>query len=63
VTRGTVREIAYLGNLSNYLIELDSGKMVRITQPNFNRLTEMPITWEDRVHVSWQPFAGVVLTQ
>ena len=37
--------------------------MVRITQPNFNRLTEMPITWEDRVHVSWQPFAGVVLTQ
>ena len=63
VTRGTVREIAYLGNLSIYLIELDSGKMVRITQPNFSRLTEMPITWEDRVHVSWQPFAGVVLTQ
>ena len=63
VSRGTVREIAYLGNLSIYLIELDSGKMVRVTQPNFNRLTEMPITWEDRVYVTWQPFAGVVLTQ
>ena len=37
--------------------------MVRVTQPNFSRLTEMPITWEDRVYVSWQPFAGVVLTQ
>jgi putrescine transport system ATP-binding protein len=63
VARGTVREIAYLGNLSIYLIELESGKMVRVTQPNFSRLTEMPITWEDRVYVSWQPFAGVVLTQ
>ena len=62
-TRGTVREIAYLGNLSIYLIELESGKMVRVTQPNFSRLTEMPITWEDRVYVTWQPFAGVVLTQ
>ena len=60
---GTVREIAYLGNLSIYLIELESGKMVRVTQPNFSRLTEMPITWEDRVFVTWQPFAGVVLTQ
>jgi putrescine transport system ATP-binding protein len=63
VTRGTVREIAYLGNLSIYLIELESGKMVRVTQPNFSRLTEMPITWEDRVYITWQPFAGVVLTQ
>ena len=63
MTRGTVREIAYIGNMSIYLIELDTGKMVRVTQPNFNRLTEMPITWEDRVYVTWQPFAGVVLTQ
>jgi putrescine transport system ATP-binding protein len=26
------------------------------------RRTEMPITWEDRVYLSWRPFAGSVLT-
>jgi putrescine transport system ATP-binding protein len=60
---GRVREIAYLGQLSTYLVELDSGKTARVTMPNFGRLTEMPITWEDRVFVHWQPFAGVVLAQ
>jgi putrescine transport system ATP-binding protein len=60
---GRVKEIAYLGNLSNYLVELRSGKQVRVTTPNVNRMTELPITWEDEVHVHWPPHAGVVLTQ
>jgi putrescine transport system ATP-binding protein len=60
---GRVREIAYLGQLSTYLVQLDTGTTVRVTMPNFGRLTEMPITWEDRVFVHWQPFAGVVLAQ
>jgi putrescine transport system ATP-binding protein len=62
-TQGVVKEIAYLGNLSIYLIALPNGKTVRVTAPNVSRLTEMPITWEDEVWLSWQPFAGVVLTQ
>ena len=62
-TLGVVKEIAYLGNLSIYLIALPNGKTVRVTAPNVSRLTEMPITWEDEVRLSWQPFAGVVLTQ
>ena len=62
-TKGVVKEIAYLGNLSIYLIALPNGKTVRVTAPNVSRLTEMPITWEDEVWLSWQPFAGVVLTQ
>ncbi|WP_207481541.1 ABC transporter ATP-binding protein [Arenibaculum pallidiluteum] len=60
---GTVREIAYLGQFSTYLVALDTGKTVRVTMPNTNRAAEMPITWEDRVVVSWRPLAGVVLTQ
>lgn len=62
-TPGVVKEIAYLGNLSIYLIALPNGKTVRVTAPNVSRLTEMPITWEDEVWLSWQPYAGVVLTQ
>ncbi len=62
-TTGTVREIAYLGNLSVYLVALESGKTVRVTAPNIHRMAEPEITWEDRVWLSWRPAAGVVLTQ
>ncbi|WP_207458048.1 polyamine ABC transporter ATP-binding protein [Azospirillum sp. SYSU D00513] len=63
LARGLVREIAYLGDMSIYLVQLAGGKTVRVTAPNVTRRTEMPITWEDEVYLSWQPFAGVVLTQ
>ncbi|WP_035673869.1 ABC transporter ATP-binding protein [Azospirillum brasilense] len=63
VTSGIVREIAYLGDVSIYLVELKTGKTVRVTAPNVVRRTEMPITWDDEVYLSWRPFAGVVLTQ
>ncbi len=59
---GVVKEIAYLGDVSIYEILLDSGKRVRVTAPMVTRRTEMPITWEDRVYLSWRPFAGSVLT-
>ncbi|WP_042695878.1 ABC transporter ATP-binding protein [Azospirillum sp. B506] len=62
-TTGIVREIAYLGDVSIYLVELPTGKTVRVTAPNVTRRTEMPITWEDEVTLTWRPFAGVVLTQ
>lgn len=63
VTRGVVREIAYLGDVSIYLVQLPSGKTVRVTAPNVTRRAEMSITWEDEVWLSWRPFAGVVLVQ
>lgn len=59
---GVVKEIAYLGDVSIYEILLDTGKRVRVTAPMVTRRTEMPITWEDRVYLSWRPFAGSVLT-
>ncbi|WP_376962252.1 polyamine ABC transporter ATP-binding protein [Azospirillum sp. A26] len=62
-TTGIVREIAYLGDVSIYLVQLPTGKTVRVTAPNVTRRTEMPITWEDEVTLTWRPFAGVVLTQ
>ncbi|HYH22099.1 MAG TPA: polyamine ABC transporter ATP-binding protein [Azospirillum sp.] len=63
LTRGVVREIAYLGDVSIYLVELATGAVVRATIPNVTRRTDLPITWDDEVYVTWRPFAGVVLTQ
>ncbi len=58
---GEVWDIGYLGNLSIYHVKLDSGKMVTATQANRTRLIERPITWEDRVYLTWPPDAAVVL--
>ena len=60
---GLVDEIAYQGNLSVYRIKLDSGKIIRVTKSNRVRHDEDEITWDDKVYVSWEDTAGVVLTQ
>jgi putrescine transport system ATP-binding protein len=59
--RGVVQDIAYLGDLSIYLVKLPSGKVVRITQPNTSRHAEA-ITWEQQVYLSWDASSPVVLT-
>ena len=59
---GVVREIAYMGDMSVYLVRLDSGRTVRVTIPNIERHEER-IVWDERVVLRWQPSSPVVLTQ
>jgi putrescine transport system ATP-binding protein len=61
VVRGTVKEIAYMGDMSTYLVQLASGKIVRVTQPNTYRHAEATITWEQPVYLSWHASSPVVL--
>jgi putrescine transport system ATP-binding protein len=63
VVQGTVKEIAYLGDMSVYLVQLASNKMVRITQPNSYRHAEESITWEQTVYLSWHASSPVVLSE
>jgi putrescine transport system ATP-binding protein len=60
---GIVRDIAYMGDVSIYLIKLDSGKVVRVTQPNVYRHAEDRITWDERVYVHWHGSSPVVVTK
>ncbi len=62
VVRGTVQDIAYLGDLSIYLVKLPTGKIVRVTQPNTSRHAET-ITWEQKVYLSWNSSSPVVVTR
>ena len=50
---GVVKDIAYLGDVSVYHIQLQSGKMVMATEPNVVRLAERPVTWDTHVYVYW----------
>ena len=60
--RGVVKEIAYLGDMSVYYIQLTNGKVVQAALPNLLRLTERDIKWEDEVSIFWRPENGIVLT-
>src|SRR5688572_9462828 len=61
--QGVIKEIAYMGDMSIYLLQLDSGKIVRVTQPNTLRHAEDRYTWDERVWISWHESAGVVVTE
>ncbi|MFG1300622.1 ABC transporter ATP-binding protein [Xanthobacter sp. V3C-3] len=60
---GTIWDIGYLGDLSIYHVELACGTRVKVSQPNLSRLVERPISWEDKVWVTFAPHAGVLLTR
>lgn len=60
---GVVQDIAYMGDVSIYLIRLDSGKVVRVTQPNVHRHADDRVTWEERVYLTWHPQSPVVVTK
>jgi putrescine transport system ATP-binding protein len=63
VVRGTVKEIAYMGDVSIYLVQIDSGKTVRVTLPNIMRDAEHRITRDETVYLSWHGSSPVVLTE
>jgi len=60
-TLATVRDIAYMGDLSVYLLKLASGKVVRVTQPNVYRHADERVTWDEQVYVRWDATSPVVV--
>jgi putrescine transport system ATP-binding protein len=60
-TAATVRDIAYMGDLSIYLLRLASGKIVRVTQPNVYRHADERITWDEQVYLTWDSTSPVVV--
>jgi putrescine transport system ATP-binding protein len=61
-TKGIVKDIGYLGDVSIYHVELQGGKIVLATQPNLVRLAERPVTWDDEVYLFWRAENSIVLT-
>lgn len=60
---GVIKEIAYLGDVSIYHVELATGKRVQFTQSNVLALAEQPLTWEQEVSITWSAYSCGVLTQ
>jgi putrescine transport system ATP-binding protein len=61
--RGEVSEIAYMGDVSIYLVRIASGKQLRVTLPNIAHDGGPRIARGETVHLSWHPGSPVVLTE
>ncbi len=60
---GEVWDIGYLGDISIYHVRLATGATLKATVANATRLVERPITWEDKVWLTWSRDGGVVLAK
>ena len=62
VLAGEVWDIGYLGDWTIYRVKLEAGGIVRVSSANVSRFVEAPLTWEERVHLSFAPDAAVILS-
>ncbi|MDE0968943.1 MAG: ABC transporter ATP-binding protein [Octadecabacter sp.] len=63
VMKGKIIDIAYLGNISTYYVEISAGVIFKAQATNNRRLSRRTYTWEDEIYLSWTDTAGVVLTE
>ena len=59
--QGRIHDIAYLGNISTYHVEVAGGRMLKAQTANTRRIENRGFTWENRVWLSWDSTAGVLL--
>jgi putrescine transport system ATP-binding protein len=58
--QGVIREIAYLGDLSVFLVRLESGREVRATLANSTRKPEEQFERDTPVYLSWDASSPVI---
>jgi putrescine transport system ATP-binding protein len=58
--RGVIREIAYLGELSVFLVRLESGREIRATLANSARRPEEQFLRDMAVYLSWEASSPVI---
>jgi putrescine transport system ATP-binding protein len=63
VAHGEVWDIGYLGDFSIFIVKLDDGRIMRAAQANVSRLVDRPITFDDKVWLTWKSDSGLVLTR
>lgn len=61
VLPGQVKEIAYMGDISIFVVLLPNGHRIKATMPNVARKTKGLIGWDDQVFLSWDPENCILL--
>ena len=63
MAQGVIKDLAYLGSLTTYHVQLDGGMVVKVTHTNAARHGTSRLTWGDPVFVWWCGSDVVVLTR
>ena len=64
IVQGVIKDMAYLGSLTTYHVQLDGGiTVLKVTHTNAARHELTELTWGDRVYVWWCGSDVVVLTR
>ena len=61
IASGTIKGMSYLGDCTLYEVQLDSGRMIRVSRANLSRFDQEDFTWDDKVSMHWHPSSPVVL--
>lgn len=62
VAVGKVRDIAYLGDVSIYHVETETGAVIRVQETHVERSSEPHYDWGETLWLSWPASGAVVLT-
>jgi putrescine transport system ATP-binding protein len=63
IAQGSIKDMAYLGSLTTYHVQLDAGgPIVKVTHTNAARRDASLLTWGDKVYVWWCGSDIVLLT-
>ena len=63
VLAGEIFDIGYLGDWTTYVVEIRPGRRIRVAQANATRIVEHPLSWGDKVWLSFDADAGIILTR
>ncbi len=61
--KGVVKDLAYFGSFTVYHVELEGGRLLKISQNNTQRYRHDDLTWGDETWAHWSRQSQVVLTQ
>ena len=61
VAVGKVRDIAYLGDVSIYHVQTETGAVIRVQETHVERSSEPHYDWDGTLWLSWPATAAVVL--
>ena len=62
VAVGRVRDIAYLGDVSIYHVQTETGAVIRVQETHVERSSEPNYDWDGILWLSWPANGAVVLT-
>ena len=61
--RGRVKNLSYFGSFTVYQLELEGGRLLKVSQNNTQRHRHDELTWGDEAWAHWSRQSQVVLTQ